>query len=76
MNIFHRKRMSASTPEYPSELYAAAVRSSICTGEKVAGFQNRETGKFTELFLLRSPSDLDEFCREYDVDPSDIRTIY
>lgn len=75
MNIFHRKRV-LPVPKYPSELYAPAVRSSICTGEKVAGFQNRETGKFTEILLLRSPSDLYEFCREYGADPSDVRTIY
>lgn len=32
----------------PDKQYAI-IRSSICTGEKVAGFKNKEDGHFTEL---------------------------
>ena len=32
------------------------IRASICTGEKVAGFQDIHTGKFTEIMLISFPA--------------------
>ena len=52
------------------------VRSSICTGEKAAGFQDVHTGKVTEVMLLRAPGDLEEFRRLYGIGPGEISTIY
>ena len=43
------------------------ICSSICTGEKVAGFRDLRTGKFTEVMLLRTPGDLEEFRRLYNI---------
>ena len=51
------------------------IRSSICTGEKVAGFREKETGRFREVCLIRTPDDLDAFRRRYGVE-GDIPTIY
>ena len=34
------------------------IRSSICTGEQVAGFKDLTSGKFEELMLLRDDRDL------------------
>lgn len=52
------------------------IRSSICTGEKAAGFQDIHTGKFTEIMLIRTPSDLEEFRRLYGIDEREISTQY
>lgn len=43
----------------------AVVRSSICTGEKVAGFKDLEGGHFTEVMLLRTPKDEQRFREIY-----------
>ena len=52
------------------------MRSSICTGEMVVGFLDRESGKFREYELARSQSDVDMFCRRVGVEPKDIKRIY
>ena len=52
----------------------AVIRSSICTGEKVAGFKDKKDGHFTEVMLIRSQADLQEFKDRYGVDL--IRTEY
>lgn len=49
------------------------IRSSICTGEQVAGFKDPVSGKFEELMLLRDGRDLQEFLRQYQVEESEIR---
>ncbi len=53
---------------YDPETQYPVIRSSICTGEKVAGFKNKKTGHFTEVMLIRSPKDEQEFKRKYKVD--------
>lgn len=53
-----------------------AVRSSICTGELVVGFLDRETGKFKEYELARSQSDVDVFCKRVGIEPTEIKRIY
>ena len=42
---------------YDPETQLPVIRSSICTGEKVAGFRDKESGRFTEVLLIRSPRD-------------------
>ena len=45
--MFRHKKKS-DRKEFDREKMIPAVRSSICTGEKVAGFRNKQTGKFEE----------------------------
>ena len=52
------------------------IRSSICTGEQVAGFKNIHTGKFSEVMLIRNGGDLKEFLEEYDISEADLATEY
>ena len=59
---------------YDPETQYAVIRSSICTGEKVAGFRDKSGGHFTEIMLIRSPEDVRRFCEQYGVD--DIKTEY
>ena len=57
----------------PDKQYAI-IRSSICTGEKVAGFKNKEDGHFTEVMLIRSYEDELGFKELYNLEP--IKTEY
>lgn len=45
---------------------------SICTGEQVAGFKDIQTGKFTEVMLIKDSRDMDEFLRTYDIAVTEI----
>lgn len=60
-------------PFDPQKQYAV-IRSSICTGEKVAGFKNRDDGHFTEVMLIRSPDEEKRFKEIYGLDS--IKTEY
>jgi len=51
----------------PNKEYAV-IRSSICTGEKVAGFKNRENGHFTEVMLIRDIEDEKYFKKIYGIE--------
>ena len=62
------------TAPFDPETQIAVIRSSICTGEKVAGFRDKSGGHFTEIMLIRSPEDVRRFCEQYGVD--DIKTEY
>lgn len=53
---------------YNPETQYAVIRSSICTGEKVAGFRDKKDGHFTEVMLIRSKKDEQEFKEKYNVD--------
>ncbi len=61
---------------YDREKREPVIRSSICTGEKVAGFRDRETGRFEEVMLIRTEKDLDEFMEKYAVDRADLKQVW
>lgn len=52
------------------------IRSSICTGEKVAGFKNLENGKFEEIMLVCTEEDLQRFLDVYGIERKDVSTEY
>lgn len=58
---------------YDRENLCPVIRSSICTGEKVAGFKDIHTGKFTEVMAIKDSRDLEEFTAKYDISAADIR---
>ena len=67
--MFGRKVKKCS---YDRENLRPVIRSSICTGERVAGFKNVHTGKFTEVVLLRNDRDLAEFLYIYDLSEENV----
>ena len=73
--LFRKRILDKKTEEYDREKLYPAIRSSICTGEKVAGFKNKETGAFTEIMLLSSDKDLDSFKSRYGI-TGDIEVFY
>lgn len=71
--MFRRKEKQGT---YDRETLKPVIRASICTGEQVAGFKNRQTGKFSEVMLIRSGRDLAEFQRTYGIADGEITTEY
>ena len=68
MKLFGRRKAKEVAVQFDSETQYAVIRSSICTGEKVAGFKNKPDGHFTEVMLIRSATDEKEFKETYGVD--------
>ena len=59
---------------FDKENETPAVKTSICTGEKTAGFIDNKTGKYHDVMLIKSDADLAEFKSLYGID--EIKTIY
>ena len=70
-----KKSLIIEKKTYDAENKRPAIKSSICTGEKVAGFRDIHSGKFEDIQLIRSEKDLDEFKKTYGIE-GDIETIY
>lgn len=66
-----RKKAAVSTYDKSGKI--PVIRSSICTGEKVAGFKDPASGKFDEMMLIRDGRDLAEFLRRYQVEESEVK---
>ena len=62
-----RKKPALPSQQYDTESYKPIVKCSICNGEQVAGFKNLHTGKFEEIMLVRSETDLKEFKEQYGI---------
>jgi len=58
---------------YDRENERPVIRASICNGERVAGFKNIHTGKFTEAMAIRNDRDMKEFLDRYSVSEPEIR---
>ena len=71
--LFGRKSREPEI-KYDPNIQYAMIRSSICTGEKVAGFKNKEDGHFTEVMLIKNQHDLELFKKEYNI--TEIKTEY
>ena len=74
--MFGWKKKTPAPPAYPPEEYEPVIRSSICTGEKVACMRNRQSGRMQEIMLIRTQVELDSFCRQYQLSPDQIKTVY
>lgn len=58
---------------YDRDKQIPVIRASICTGEKVAGFKEKATGKFEDVMLIRNERDLQDFCAQYGVAESEVK---
>ena len=72
---FSLRRHAQHTAGYDREKKTPVIRCSICTGEQVAGFRDRETGRFEEVMLIRSEADLRDFREQYGI-TGEIQRIY
>lgn len=58
-----------------SRIRKPVVKTSICTGEQVAGFLDTRTGKFEDVMLINDDKDLKHFKSQYHI-TGDIAKIY
>ena len=72
MSLFGKKQKPDI--KFDPETQYAVIRSSICTGEKVAGFKNKKDGHFTEVMVIRSSADEKIFKEMYGLES--VRTEY
>ena len=70
--MFGRRKQPDINP-YDKTGKIPVIRSSICTGEQVAGFKDAVSGKFEELMLICGEKDLAEFLSLYQVEESEIK---
>lgn len=68
---FGKRKIEKRT--YDSKQKQPALHISICTGEKVAGFKDLQTGKFEDVMLIATEKDLKEFCQMYGITESDLK---
>lgn len=70
---YYERHMRESLPFDPNKQYAI-IRASICTGEKVAGFKNKDDGHFTEVMIIRNLDDKKRFMNIYGLET--VKTEY
>ena len=70
--LFRKKRKQEREP-YDEENQIPVIRSSICTGEKVAGFKDIHKGRFEEVMVIRNQRDMNEFLGKYAVPEERVR---
>ena len=66
--FFGKKKIAKPSFEFHKEIHQAVLKCSICNGEQVAGFKDKETGHFTEIMCIKEPADLEKFRMMYGVD--------
>lgn len=69
--MFHKKPTKQT---YDKENQRPIIKSSICTGEKVAGFKDIHAGKFTEVMLTKNDKDMKVFLEKYDISADEVKT--
>ena len=69
-----KNRKSDNDIAFDPEKQYAVIRSSICTGEKVAGFKNYSDGHFIEVMLIKSQKDEEIFRETYHLES--VKTEY
>lgn len=71
MKLFQRKgrpkKKSDDRKSYDPEKQIPVLHCSICSGEQVAGFKDRDTGRFEEIMLIRNEKDLEAFRETYGI---------
>jgi len=70
--MFGRQKKQAA-PAFDKAGKIPVIRSSICTGEQVAGFKDTASGKFTEIMLVRTDADFKAFLHQYGIDEADVK---
>ena len=66
--MFFGKKNKKLHKTYDKNEWTPVLKSSICTGETVAGFRNNHTGIFRDECLIRSQEDLSNFKEVYCID--------
>lgn len=74
MKLFGTKKNSLPPVTFDADKQTAILKCSICKGEQVAGFKDKDTGKFHEIMLIQGEADLQLFLQTYGI--SEIKKEY
>jgi hypothetical protein len=74
--MFGKKTRQDVKIPFDRESSEAVLRCSICTGEEVACFRDKKTGKLREISLIQSRDDLVQFLSDYGINENDLKKIY
>lgn len=73
----NRKGQKDPAGSFDRERERAVLHVSICTGETVAGFEDKESHAFRDVCLIRGEGDLESFRREYGIgEDEEIPKVY
>lgn len=72
--IFRKKQSIREEIPFDPETQYAVIRASICTGERVACFRDRNGSGVREVMLIRSRADEERFKTTYGLDS--VKTEY
>ena len=72
--MFGRKKNAA--PVFDRTGKEPVIRTSICTGEKVAGYRDAASGRFVEVVLIRNDGDLRQFLDKYGFREEEVKYEY
>ena len=59
--MFNKKKIKSYEATYDLDKYIPIIRASICTGEQVIGFKEKETNKFIEISLITDIKDIEDY---------------
>ncbi len=62
-----KKKNKVEKKTYDRENLRPILHASICTGETVAGFKDKRTGKFEDIMLIKSEKDKELFKEMYGI---------
>lgn len=65
MGLFRKK---IAVQSYDRKNKKPVIKSSICSGEQVAGFKDIHTGKLEEVMLIENQADLEKFKAMYGIE--------
>ena len=65
MSIFKKNKTIPIPDDFSAE--DVHIESSVCTGEKTIGFYDKHTKKLMYAEIVRSQSDIDDFCNKYGI---------
>ena len=66
-SVPYEQRVMSKEFRYDAEKQRPVIRASICNGEKIAGFKDKETGRFTEVVVIRSAEDIERFRKAFGI---------
>ena len=65
MGLFSKKKIIHS---YDKDNKRPVIKTSICTGEQVAGFKDIHTGKIEDIMLVKTSADIEKFKEMYGIE--------
>ena len=73
--MFGIKKKKTVDIKYDPDKEQPVIKTSICTGEKVAGFMDKTSKRFRDVMLIRSSDELEGFCEACGIKQEELKNI-